>query len=124
MGIDINTITLSGRLARKPSERTTNSGKQECKITLANGDYNDHTNWVNVVLYGKPAEIGLKYLEKGKWACITGRLRITEYDGKDGKKERWTEIVGNSLDLGPKVVESQPTPHRIPQDDDPDAVPF
>lgn len=59
----------------------------------------DHTEWHNVVFFGKPAEIIGRYVHKGSSLFVQGKLRTRSYDDKDGVKRYVTEIIGDNFQL-------------------------
>src|ERR1700681_129397 len=86
----------------------TASGTAVAKIRLAsnerfkdkNGEWQDRTEWHNVVLWQRLAEIGGEYLKKGGKVYIEGRLQTRSWDDKtSGQKKYMTEVVANDLVL-------------------------
>lgn len=110
MGISINKVTLVGRLTRDPELRTTPSGQTVTSIGLATNRYwkdksgqrQEKTEFHNVVLWGRLAEIAGQYLTKGQETFIEGRLESRTYTGKDGVERKVTDIVAENLQLGSK----------------------
>lgn len=66
----------------------------------------DSTEWHNVVLFGRLAEIAEKYLHKGSGVLIQGRLRTRSYTGKDSAKHYITEIIADTMQMLPKESSS------------------
>lgn len=62
----------------------------------------DSTEWHNIVLFGRLAEVAAQYLHKGNGVLIQGRLRTRSYTGKDNAKHFITEIVGDTMQMLPK----------------------
>ena len=103
----LNKIFLIGNLGKDPEIRTTTSGLSVATFSLAtsekfknkNGEMEERTEWHNVVLWGKLAEIAKEYLNKGKSVYIEGRLQTRKWQDRDGK-DRWsTEIVGDRMQM-------------------------
>lgn len=100
-----NKVQLIGHLGRSPEVKTFESGKKQVKFTLAtndtyrnaNGEKVVDTQWHNLVLWGKLADIAEKYLDKGKEIAIEGRLLNRSYTDKDGNKKYISEIMVNEL---------------------------
>ncbi len=100
-----NKVQLIGHLGRSPEVKTFESGKKQVKFTLATNDtYRNasgekvvDTQWHNLVLWGKLADIAEKYLDKGKEIAIEGRLLNRSYTDKDGNKKYISEIQVNEL---------------------------
>ena len=107
----LNKVMLIGNLGKDPEVRYTASGTAVASFSMAttdriknkNGEYEDRTEWHNIVLWQKQAEIAKEYLTKGKTVYIEGRLQTRKWQDRDGK-DRWTtEIVGDRMQmLGPK----------------------
>ena len=98
--------------------------------TLQNGtQVPDHTDWHNVILWRRLAEIVEKYVHKGDKLYIEGRIRYTTYDDKQGQRRYATEIWADNMELlSPKPVGNVGTtavnePVSAPQPDNkPDEV--
>lgn len=100
----MNKFIGSGRLAKAPEMRTTQSGKSVCTFTLAMDDgwgENKHSTFLPVVVWGKMAELCGKYLEKGQSVIVDGRVSVRSYDTDNGKKYA-TEIVAERVEFGAK----------------------
>ncbi len=95
--------------------RTTPSGQQVATFSLAtNRAWNDKSGgkkedvqFHNIVVWGRLAEIAGRFLMKGGVVLIEGRLQNREWTDKQGQKRRTTEIVAESLQLGPRPFGSQ-----------------
>lgn len=100
-----NRVQLIGHLGNNPEIMSFDSGKKKASMSIATNEvwYNaqgekvEDTQWHNVVLWGKTAEIAEKYLKKGMEICIEGKLTTRSYDGKDGEKRYITEVVASEL---------------------------
>lgn len=110
-----NKVQLIGNLGNNPEIRTTESGKKLVKLSVATnetytnakGEKVKETQWHNLVMWGKLAEIAEKYLTIGKEVAIEGKLVNRQYDDKDGNKKFFTEIqVSELLMLGGNPVEA------------------
>jgi len=107
-GKSINKVILIGNLGKDPEVKYTPSGMPVAKITLAtnerfkdkSGEWQDRTEWHNVVLWQRLAEIAGEYLKKGGKVYIEGRLQTRSWDDKtSGQKKYMTEVVANDLVL-------------------------
>lgn len=106
--MNVNKVVLVGRLTRDPEIRTTPSGQSVASVSLAtnrfwkdkNGQRQDQTEFHNVILWGRLAEIAGQYLTKGQECFIEGRLQTRKYTAKDGSERRTTEIVAENMQLG------------------------
>lgn len=106
-----NKVVLIGNLGRDPEIRYTATKQAVAKVSLGvtrtykakNGEKVDQTDWVNVVFWGKLAEITEKYVHKGDTILAEGRLQTRSYETKEGEKRYVTEVVAeNMLMLGSK----------------------
>ena len=101
----MNRIILMGRLVRDPEVRITPSEKTVCTFTLAvdrpftNKDGQREADFINIVVWGKTAELCGNSLSKGQRLLTEGRLQLRNYVGKDGNKRYVTEVVANELVL-------------------------
>lgn len=103
----LNKVMLIGNLGKDPEVRYTTSGKAVASFSLAttdkfknaSGEWEEKTEWHNVVLWGRQAEIAGEYLAKGRTVFIEGRLQTRKWQDKDGR-DRWTtEIVGDRMQM-------------------------
>jgi single-strand DNA-binding protein len=67
-----------------------------------NNQRQEETEFHNVVLWGRQAEIAGQYLKKGAMVLIEGRLRTRSWTDKNGGQRRTTEIMAERLQLGPR----------------------
>ncbi len=108
--MNLNKVQLIGRLTRDPEVRTTQSGQTVTTIGLAtnrnwtdkNGQKQEQSEYHNIVLWGKLAEIAGQYLVKGQEAYFEGRLQTRKYQAKDGSERYTTEIVAENMQMGAK----------------------
>ncbi|MCD6149178.1 single-stranded DNA-binding protein [bacterium] len=106
--MNVNKAILVGRVTRDPDVRNTASGQAVTNIGLATNNYwtdkagqkQEKTEFHNIVLWGRLAEIAGQYLIKGQEAYIEGRIETRTYTGKDGAERRVTEIVAENMQLG------------------------
>lgn len=126
-----------GRLGKDPEVRYTPDGAMVTSFSLAtdrqwkdkNGEKQQETEWMNIVVFGKLAFICGTYLSKGQLVYIEGRIRSRSWEGKDGEKRYTTEIIAGDMKmLTPKSSGSQePREAYASRDDRPlpeDDVPF
>ena len=108
--MNLNKAIIVGRLTRDPEARQTASGQSVTNFGVAtnrvwydqNRQKQESTEFHNVVLWGRQAEVASQFLVKGQLVLIEGRMQTREWEGKDGQKRRTTEIVGESMQMGPK----------------------
>ncbi|MDA0714818.1 MAG: single-stranded DNA-binding protein, partial [Bacteroidetes bacterium] len=98
----INKVILVGNLGKDPEVRHLEGGSAVANFTLAtsenytdkNGQRVTQTEWHNVVLWRRQAEIAEKYLSKGRQVYIEGKLRTRSWTDRDGNTRYTTEVVG------------------------------
>lgn len=103
----VNKVILIGRLGRDPEVKFTQSGSAVCNFSMAtdeswkdkSGEKQSKTEWHNIVVWGKLAEICGQYLTKGKQVYVSGRIQTREWDDKDGNKRKTTEIVASEMTM-------------------------
>ncbi|HBB70643.1 MAG TPA: single-stranded DNA-binding protein [Geobacter sulfurreducens] len=103
----LNKVMLIGNLGKDPEVRYTPAGTAVASFSLAttekfknrNGEFEEKTEWHNVVLWGRQAEIAGEYLAKGRTVFIEGRLQTRKWQDKEGKDRYTTEIVGEKMQM-------------------------
>ncbi|MED1602626.1 single-stranded DNA-binding protein [Alkalihalophilus marmarensis] len=99
----LNRVILVGRLTADPQLRYTPSGVAVANFTLAvnrtfsNQQGEREADFINCVVWRKPAENVANYLKKGSLAGIDGRIQTRSYDNNEGKRVFITEVVGESV---------------------------
>jgi len=109
--MNVNKVILVGRLTRDPEIRNTPSGQSVATVGLATNRYwtdksgqkQDKTEFHNLVVWGRMAEIAGQYLTKGQEAYFEGRLESRKYTGKDGVERKVSEVVVENLQLGSRA---------------------
>ncbi|MCL4170679.1 UNVERIFIED_CONTAM: hypothetical protein GTU68_064980, partial [Idotea baltica] len=97
----VNKVILVGNLGKDPEVRHLESGSVVANFPIATSDsYTDksgqritQTEWHNVVLWRRNAEIAEKYLSKGRQVYIEGKLRTRNWTDRDGNTRYTTEVV-------------------------------
>ena len=102
--------------------------------TLQNGtQVPDHTDWHNVILWRKLAEVVEKYVHKGDKLYIEGRIRYSTYDDKQGLRRYMTEIWADNMEMltpkgnapaGQPLMASEPVSQPEEQGDSGKDLPF
>lgn len=108
----MNRIILMGRLTKAPEIRYTQTGKCVAQFTLAvdrmpDKDGNKTADFINVVLWGKSAEILGNSVTKGQRILVEGRLQIRSYEDQAGGKRWITEVVANNFEYIEKKSDKQ-----------------
>lgn len=108
MARGINKVILVGNIGKDPETRYMPNGKAVTNFSVAtseswidrtSGDKQERTEWHNVVLFEKLAEIAAEYLKKGSQVYIEGSLRTRKWQDKEGKDRYTTEIVGRDMQM-------------------------
>ncbi len=104
----LNKVMLIGNLGKDPEVRYTASGQAVASFSLAtseryknkqSGEWEEKTEWHNITLWGKQAEVAGEYLSKGKTVYIEGRLQTRKWQDKNGNDRYTTEIVGERMQM-------------------------
>ena len=148
--MSLNKVILIGNLGRDPEVRYMPNGEAVCNFSIATsetwndrqtGQRQERTEWHNITLYRRLAEVAGQYLKKGSQVYIEGRIQSRKYTGKDGIERTAYEIIGSEMkmlgggnDSGQQAQASQaetPTPPRRQTSatpaqpvDDIDEIPF
>ena len=101
--MSLNKVMVIGHLGRDPESTNLPSGMLVTKFSLATTEKSkdkEHTEWHNIVLFDKQADIASKYLKKGSLAYIEGKIRTEQWDDKQtGEKRQKLVIIGNNITL-------------------------
>jgi len=101
----INNCTLVGRLVADPNLRYTSSGNPVATFTLAvnrnftSADGNREADFINCVIWRKPAETLANYAKKGVLIGVTGRIQTRSYDNQQGQKVYVTEVIADNFQM-------------------------
>ena len=96
----INKAVLVGNVSTEPELRYTQQGHAVCSFRLAtterrpsaDGSYRDVTDWHNITLWRKKAELAKNYLRVGSGVYLEGRIVTRSWEDKEGQKRYTTEI--------------------------------
>jgi single-strand DNA-binding protein len=108
MAKSVNKVILLGNVGKDPEIRSTPSGTMVANFTLATsdrfqdaqGNWQDRTEWHNLVAFKRTAEIVRDYVKKGSKLYIEGKIQTRSWEDKDTKAKRYrTEIIVNDLSL-------------------------
>jgi len=109
--MNLNKVILIGNLTSDPELRSTPSGQPVCNFRMAtnrtwtdkgSGQKQQEAEYHTVVAWGRLAEIASQFLTKGSLAMIEGRLRTRSWQDSSGNKRFRTEVVAQTLQLGPR----------------------
>ena len=108
MSRGVNKVILIGHLGQDPQQRAMPSGKAVVNLRLATtdqwrdkqtGENKEATEWHNVVMFDRLAEIAAEYLRKGSQIYVEGRIRTRKWQDKEGQDRYTTEIVVNEMQM-------------------------
>jgi single-stranded DNA-binding protein len=146
--MSLNKVILIGRLGKDPEVRYMPNGEVVCNFSVAtsetwndrNGQRVERTEWHNITMYRRLAEIAGQYLKKGSQVYLEGKIQTRKYQGKDGIERTAYDIIVNEMKMLGGVNSDQqaqaetPTPpsrqapaaHAAPVDgnDESDDIPF
>lgn len=122
----MNKVILIGHLGKDPEVKYFESGTAVAQFSLATTERGytttdgkqvpDRTDWHNIVLWRKMAEIAEKWLHKGDKILIEGSIRTRSYDDQQGIKRSIVEIYADRMEmLSTKKDTSKPLPPEEPQ---------
>lgn len=103
----LNKVHLIGNLGNDPVLKNFDSGKSVTEFRLATterwknkaGEWQERTEWHNIVLWGKTAEVAAEYLKKGSRIYIGGRVSYKSWEDDQGTKKYKTEIVADRMQM-------------------------
>ena len=103
----VNKVILVGNLGRDPEMRFMPNGEAVCNFSIAttdswkdkSGQKQERTEWHNIVIYRKLAEIAGEYLKKGRPVYIEGRLQTRKWQTKEGQDRYTTEIIADQMQM-------------------------
>lgn len=106
----LNKALIIGNLTRDPEVKSLPSGITVASFSVAtnrvwkdkNGAKQENTDFHNVVIFGRQAEIVGQYLKKGSSVLVEGRMQTRSWDAQDGSKKYRTEIVADRVQFGPR----------------------
>lgn len=147
--MSVNKVILIGNVGRDPAVRYFDNGNGVANFTLATTERGytlsngtqvpDRTEWHNIVVSGRMAEVVDKYVHKGDKLYIEGKIRTRSYDDKNGVQRYVTEVFVDNMEmLTPKgnsqpgtyasapapTTSAQPQQQQAPQDNSADDLPF
>ena len=112
----VNKVILLGNLGRDPELRFMPNGDAVCNFSIATtdswkdkaGEKQERTEWHNIVMYRKLAEIAGEYLKKGSSIYVEGRLQTRKWQTKEGQDRYTTEVIADSMQmLGGRSIAAQ-----------------
>ena len=138
--MSLNKAILIGRLGRDPETRYMPNGEAVCNFSVATdeswkdaqGKRHERTEWHNITMYRRLAEIAAQYLKKGSLVYLEGKIQSRKYTGKDGVERTAYEIIASEMKMlgGGQDGQNAPAPQANgqasahPQEDTDSGIPF
>jgi single-strand DNA-binding protein len=98
----INSVVIVGRVGQDPEMKYFESGKVKTSFSVAVNRWTkegDKTDWYNIELWDKSAEIAGEYVKKGRQVAVEGRLDVSQWTDSDGNKRERYFVRGTNLRL-------------------------
>ena len=127
----LNHCNFIGNLGKDPETRQTSTGETCCNFSIAvsqrwkdkqTDEQSEKTEWINLVVFGKLADICDQYLKKGSKIYASGRMQTRKWQDKEGNDRYSTEIVLEQLEMldnkdksSDTTSQYQPAPAQPPQ---------
>lgn len=104
MARSLNQVTLMGNLTRDPELRQTPNGQSVVSFSLAlnrsyrdqGGEWQEATDYIDIVAWGPLAERVGQYLSKGRRCLVQGRIQSRSWE-QDGQKRNKVEVLANDV---------------------------
>ena len=118
--MSVNKVILLGRVGKDPDVRYVAQNQPVASFTLATTEHGytnangvqvpERTEWHNIVMWGKNAEVAERYIRKGTQIYLEGRLRTRAWEDRNKVKRYTTEIYVDTFELlaRPSTTASQP----------------
>jgi single-strand DNA-binding protein len=138
----LNMVMIIGNVGKEPEMRFTPNGKPVTSFSVATnrvyssaaGERKEETEWFNIVVWNKLAELCNQFLGKGRLVYIEGRMQNRSWDGQDGQKHYRTEVIaeqvifldkiGQTLDKNAQPTAGSGQPGEKSDAMEPDDIPF
>lgn len=121
----LNQATVIGFVGDEPKVSTTQNGRKVASFAVATTEkgyttqngvtVSDRTEWHNIVLWGKLAEVAENYLHKGSSVFVQGKMRTRSYEDKNGIKRYVTEIECDVMQMLDRKVDGNQGSGNQPQ---------
>ncbi len=110
-----NKAIIIGNVTRDPEIKALPSGAKVASLGIAtnrvwkdqSGAKKEQTDFHNIVVFGRQAEIVGQYVKRGSILMVEGRIQTRSWEGQDGKKNYRTEIVADRIQFGPRQDKQQ-----------------
>jgi len=98
-------ITAHGNLGRDPELREVGQS-QLASFSLAARTGQDETTWINCSVWGKRADVVMRFLKKGSQVTVAGQGKVTTFQKKDGTEGKTLELKVSDFALPPRETAS------------------
>lgn len=113
--MSLNSVCISGNLARDAELRTTTNGMSVLNMSVAvnerrknqAGEWSDYTNWIDCTMFGSRAEKIAQYLTKGSKVAIQGRLHYSSWQDNNGTKRSKLDVTIDEIEFMSKQNRTQ-----------------
>lgn len=129
----LNRVVLTGRLTADPELRYTQTGRARTRFSIAvnrryrdqEGNFQEETTFVPIVVWGPQAESCANYLQKGRQVAVDGRLRIDTFETQEGERRKVIEVVAQRVEFlgGRREEAEEPQPAAEAESPQPQAEP-
>ncbi len=128
--MNLNKAMILGNVTRDPESRATASGQTVTTFGIATNRFftdaqkqkQQKVEFHNIVAWGRLGEICAQYLKRGQLVFIEGRIENRSWEGQDGVKKFRTEIIAESMQMGPKMgtggMDAPRGSQQTPKEDD------
>jgi len=131
--MNLNKAFLIGRLTRNPETKSLPSGQPVTSFGMATdrffydkgGQKQQKTEFHNIVIFGKLADVASQYLLKGSLVYIEGRIQTRTWKDQTGNQKYRTEVVAERMQLGPKSAKREfSQPEQKPEETPTEEIPI
>ena len=95
----MNKVNLTGRLTDEPTLRYTNDGKAVANFRLAVNGRNDHVDFLDITVWGKPAEAVSEHKSKGDQIAVSGRITTSDWTDSEGQRHFRTSVTADEVNF-------------------------
>jgi len=99
--VGLNQVTIVGRAGKDPELKYFESGTVKASFSLAvdrpTSKENRETDWFNIEVWARPAEIVGEYLKKGREAAVSGRLSVRKYNDEAGNEREYLSVTASEV---------------------------
>ena len=103
--MDMNSVNLTGRLTDAPTLRYTNDNKPVATLRIAVNGRNDRVDFIDITIWGKPAEAVAQHKNKGDQIAVSGRLTTSDWTDNTGQRHFRTLVTADEINF---LAKAQP----------------